>query len=805
MFQSMSIERRLKTSASRIAVMGLALTTCFLGSSAMFRARPLAAAERVVVGANAGDITVVVQESNDSRTVVRFEIAAFTKEPVQIGEETYYKIQCGKAPVLLEAGEPALPRVCRSIIIPDDGEVMLDVLSAEYTDFAETPVAPSKGNLPRTINPDDVPYTFGQVYDSPRWYPRELASLRDPFILRDFRGTVIELNAFQYHPASNVLRVYTSVTVEVVSTGSIGRNVLKRREPFTKVVAEFDAIYERRFINYRFVKSRYQPVEETGDMLIITYDDFGDAMLPFVEWKKQKGIPTSVADVSVIGNNSTAIKNYIQDVYVNNPDLAWVLLVGDANQVATPSACGGSADPTYAKLDADDYPDIIVGRFSAETVAHVQTQVERTIEYEKFPQTGADWYHKGMGIASDEGPGHQGEYDREHMDLIREDLLGFTYTKVDRVYDPGALPMHVRLPLNLEGRSIINYCGHGSRTRWTTSGVSNVHVNALYNVGRLPFIFSVACLNGQFAEGLGPCFAETWLRARLLGGEPTGALATYMSSVGQYWDPPMTAQDEAVDLLCGLTNTTFGGICFNGSCKMIEDYGSAGDDMFSTWHIFGDPSVQLRTDTPVAMSVYHEGWAYSNQQYYEVEVAGAEKALCALYSEGTLYGSAYTEASGEAAIQLAYALPVDQSVRLTVTAFNKLNYIADIQVMPGGDSCEYVERRIDDMNLYWHEENPPIYYYTEETRNVRDGEGGMVSGVDRIWFLMDMKADETIRQGQFYVHTVNYFGLIACYDLSTCDTLYTIRLPEYGSLMPQAQYFGLAYNENDGTFWYCRP
>ena len=128
---------------------------------------------------------------------------------------------------------------------------------------------------------------------------------------------------------------------------------------------------------------------------------------------------------------------------------------------------------------------------------------------------------------------------------------------------------------------------------------------------------------------------------------------------------------------------------------------------------------------------------------------------------------------------------------------------------PPPDTCEYVGPCVEDMYLYWHEENPPSYYYTEETENVRDGEGGVDSGQDRIWFLMNMAAEETrcyqSPMGLLCARTWNNFGLIACYDLSICDTLYTIRLPSYGSAAPSATYHGLAYNENDGTFWYSRP
>ena len=91
------------------------------------------------------------------------------------------------------------------------------------------------------------------------------------------------------------------------------------------------------------------------------------------------------------------------------------------------------------------------------------------------------------------------------------------------------------------GRGMINYCGHGSDTSWGSTGFNNSNVNALVNDNMLPVICSVACVNGNFPNQT--CFAEAWLRATN-NGEPTGAVATYMSTVNQSWDPPMEGEDE---------------------------------------------------------------------------------------------------------------------------------------------------------------------------------------------------------------------------------------------------------------------
>jgi len=193
-----------------------------------------------------------------------------------------------------------------------------------------------------------------------------------------------------------------------------------------------------------------------------------------------------------------------------------------------------------------------------------------------------------------------------------------------------------------QGRGIINYCGHGSQNAWTSSGFTSSHVAALTNDHMLPFIFSVACVNGLFAGG--NCFAEAWLRATH-NGNPSGAVAAYMASINQSWNPPMAAQDEADDILVQDRARTYGSLCFNGSCLMMDQYGQDGSDMFMTWHIFGDPSLRVRTAAPVAIAATHDGVIAPDATSFPV-ATDCPDALCALSYNGTLLGTAVADHAG---------------------------------------------------------------------------------------------------------------------------------------------------------------
>jgi len=630
----------------------------------------------------ADSVTISVQTTGDT-TTLHYVLGAFSTTPVKINDNTYVQIQLGKEACSLIAGAPDLPSISRSIIIPNAATMDIRVLASSYVDYQGVYVAPSKGNLPRTVNPADVPYEFGTVYTQDTWYPSRMAELQDSYYLRDFHGQVVTIHPFRYNPVTATLRYYNDITVQVVPMTPVSLSSLTQ-PVLTKIDSDFLPIYEEHFLNFN--TGRYTPVSDQGSMLVITYDAFWSTMVPFVQWKNLKGIPTTLVNVSQIGN-ADAIKLYIKNIY-ETTGLTFVLLVGDAAQVPTLYSQGGASDPSYGFIVGNDhYVDLFVGRFSAENIGQVQTQVNRTITYERDPQTGATWYKNGTGIGSEYGVGDDNEYDYQHIRNIRTLLLNFTYTNVDEFYggsqggndSPGEpTTTMVSNALN-SGRSILNYCGHGSPTSWGTSGFSNSNVNSLTNDNMLPFITSVACNNGEFDDTT--CFGEAWLRATH-NGQPTGAIGAYMSSISQSWSPPMEAQDEFNNILVGKyannTKTTFGGLCYNGAMSMIDNYGQDGIAMADTWIVFGDPSVQVRTKTPVTMTVTHDSFVPYGAQTFEVDVLGATNALCAISFEGRLLGNGYTDAKGHAVIHFYAPLNVSGTVQLMVTAFNAMPYLADL-------------------------------------------------------------------------------------------------------------------------------
>lgn len=515
-------------------------------------------------------------ESTAERVVLDLTLGRFSRDSLEINGRAYARITLDQGCSAVAAGDPDLPSIRRSIVVPNDARMAVRVLASQYYEIAGIDVAPSRGSIPRSANPAELPYTFGASYRTDAEYPGELVFLGTPYILRDQRGLVVTLNPFQYNPLARTLRVYTNLTIEVFRDGPAQINGLERRDRAQSLA--FQKLYRHQFLNYD-PPGRYPPLDETGDMLIICHDPWLPNVQPLVDHKNSLGINTTAVGVSAIGNNAAAIQNYIQSVY-DSSDLAFVLLVGDVAQVPTLYSGGGPSDPSYAKLaGTDDYPDIMVGRFSAATVLDVNTQVQRTIEYELLPATQQDWFWRGSGIGAD----------TPLLDSIRDELLAHGYTLVDQLYDPDATAAMIAAALN-DGRGFVNYNGHGGSGGWYPSGFSITHIESLVNADMLPFIFNAASSCGDFE--LDECFAEAWLRAQT-GGQPTGAIGAYMSAVYQYWSETQVAQHEFVDLYLSETHVCFGTLCFAASCRMMDEYGPTGVQLFDGWILFGDPSLRV--------------------------------------------------------------------------------------------------------------------------------------------------------------------------------------------------------------------
>lgn len=599
---------------------------------------------------------------------------------------------------LLQKGAPDVISFATSLLIPDSGKCIIDTLYGDYYDIEEVELAPSLGNLMRNERPDDALREKGTVYSEDAFFPKTTALLRQPYRYRNFRANALVVYPIQYNPVRRVCRIYRSLYIRIRWENSMEPEVPRSaRNP--SILPEDHEMLARHFLN--FPVSRYEIPEEAGTMLILSPAAYFEVLQPFVNWKKQTGMPVEVRDVSSLGT-ADVIAEAIREAY-QNTNLKYVILVGDADQVPTQIRYGAASDPSYGCIEGDDaYPEVWVGRFSVETPAQAASLVQRILEYEQA--VSGDHFNKNIGIGSDQGPGDANEMDFEHIRNMQSDLLGFTYTQGSEFFDgsqsgldaPGN-PDPSDIAESLEqGAGLVLYTGHGSATSFSTSGFSNAHVNQLNNTGKLPLIWSVACMNGAFTNET--CLAEAWTRASM-NGHPTGATTVFMASVNQSWDPPMCAQDEMVDVLCNLNASNvgrnFGSVSLSGCMKMNDVYGEAGAEMTASWHIFGDPSLAIRTREPMELLVTHPDSMPFGTNALLVQ-SPVEGAKIALVQEGEILATGFV-AGGHCALSFN---PISSlaSVQLTATAFNYSPYVGLLSIqMPNTPYFTLQSAQINDL------------------------------------------------------------------------------------------------------------
>ena len=615
---------------------------------------------------------------------VQFTIKDYGIKTVTLDGTVFSAITFDSKVTTMEKGFAELPFLNANIQLDPVKNMTMQVSALSFVDFqVEAPLVPSRGVIYRDQDPSTVPYTIAPESITDSFFPTEIATITDPFIIKDARGVTVYIYPFSYNAVAKTVRVYTNIEVTLTPDASAPINPLYSTTG--KYFPAMESLYASLFINYENQRDAMD-MAEAGDILVITTARDEDAIQPYIDWKMEKGFEV-FKEVVATGTN---VKSLIQQKYNENNEILYVQLVGDWADIKSDLG-GGSNAPTDPMLGcvvgSDFFPEIAIGRFSAGNPAQVTVQVNKTIDYEKNPS--GDWYKNAIGIASNQGPGDDGELDYAHINVIYDNKLNpFTYHNMSTAYDPSANPTMVKNYIE-QGASIINYCGHGSQNSWGSSNFSSTNINSLTNGDKLPFVFSVACVNGAFHSG--DCFAEAWLRK-----ENGGAIMALMSTINQAWQPPMRGQDYFNDIITGGYNyasnpgngisttegrSIIGSIVVNGMNLMYtESNGSSDLETLQTWITFGDAALQIRTDEPAPVTVSNNIMLVGAdfETIVSLNDVPFEGALVALSQDG-MFASAYSDENGLVSVPNNF-LPGD--VKLVVTAFNGETIYETIQCIP---------------------------------------------------------------------------------------------------------------------------
>lgn len=337
-------------------------------------------------------------------------------------------------------------------------------------------------------------------------------------------------------------------------------------------------------------------------LLFVVGDQFktSASLAAYEALKKSQGFVVSRLEAGSL--TPEEIRTAIKAQYTKNKKLAYVIVVGDDSDVPAyeSSLLAGITDHYYACVDKADYasdiltPDLYVGRFAASNEGELAAMLRKYTIYSNGTFRTLDWLNSVSFLATDD---RYTVAEGSHNYAIDTYTQKKGYTGVfpaarqaggDKLYaiTHSANNSDVMAAIGA-GRSIVDYSGHGATTYWDAPSVDQGDVRSLKSSG-LPFVVSNACITGDFR--VDESFAETWQR------HEWGAVMFWGSMDSTYWDEDDIVERAMFDAIFRDRTLAFGPITHHALQANALHYGGEGKSAYywETYHMFGDPSMQLR-------------------------------------------------------------------------------------------------------------------------------------------------------------------------------------------------------------------
>lgn len=621
-----------------------------------------------------------------------------------------------------EEGAPKLPVMRRLIEIPIGARPEVTVVSYDVKEYSlselgiQNLIFPTQPPVAKSEK-DPVDFVINQnAYASDKFNENVLASIEVVGTMRSIRMARLEISPFEYNPVQGTIKIYSNVVLEVQFTGAdfsaTSELKAKTRSPY---FGSFDFLNKLpveggdRMANF----TRY-PVK----MVIVSDPMFEETLQPFIEWKTKKGftIVEAYTNNPEVGTTKENIKSYLKGLYdagtAEDPAPSFVLIVGDVAQVPAFTQGGHVTDLYYCEYTGDAIPEVFYGRFSANSIAELQPQIDKTLMYEQyqFPDpsflgnvvmvSGVDYSY-----AATYGNG-QITYGNNYYFNEAHGINSHTY-----LYPAsGSSAAAIRQDFN-NGAAYGNYTAHGSPSGWADPAFTSSHIPSMTNYGKYPLMVGNCCSTSTYGSN---CFGEELLRA-----EDKGAIGYIGASNSTYWN-----EDFYFGVgfgTVGLT-TTYEGSTLGSYDRAFHDHGEPFEDWFTTqaqmmvagnlavtasgssmityyWQVYclmGDPSLSVYFGVPDEMIASYD--PLMPLQSSSFTVITDPYAYVAISKEGVLYGSALADENGVAEVMLdPISVPGDADI--VITAQNREPYFGTVLVAsPDGPYVLLQSKVVNDVN-----------------------------------------------------------------------------------------------------------
>ncbi|UCD94270.1 MAG: hypothetical protein JSU69_10980 [Candidatus Zixiibacteriota bacterium] len=692
----------------------------------------------VFTGVSVADVSLVFSGNPSAIRLLHQDRAGLTIE-LDIGKIDFCQIATPKGPFIMakidgfgnsfETGKPDLPIAGNLISVPFGCELTADVLEYEVEEISLTqlgltdPIIPAQAPIPKSFDLAIALFEYdADVYSSDGYYSLPLVQTETLGTLRGLRLARVAFSPVEYSPTENKINVHKSVIVHIGfenpdwhETESM---LARSYSPF------FEPIYQR-ISNYEGFPVDFGKTD-TADLvnhpvnyLIISDIMFGPQLQPFIEWKTKKGFNVTIAYTDEIGRTTTQIKSYIDSMYnALFPPPSFVLFAGDVEQIPSCSGYVGEhiTDLRYCELTGDRFPEIYYGRFSAQTPAQLQPQIDKTLEYEKYEMPDPSYLSEVTLIsgndvnAYDFGNG-QINYGTTYYFNLAHDIDPNVW-----LYPVSGLPGvadEIIQTVN-DGIGLYNQTGHCQHEGFLDPAFKVDDVTDLTNYHRYLLGIGNCCESNSFGTGSSPCFGEAFLQAEDKGGIGyIGATDNTFWNSDYFWGVgagPVIAEGPTYEQTSlgaydGLFHdhgepvsqhyVTNAAIIFAGNLGVTAAMPTKATYYWEIYHLMGDPSLCTYLGVPSENNVSHPETLLVTDDSITLE---ADPASCVGFSlNGALHATGYVDSSGIMQIPLV-PFSLAGIADIVVTAQNRIPYFSNIMITTAdGSFVIYDNHTVNDL------------------------------------------------------------------------------------------------------------
>ncbi len=610
----------------------------------------------------------------------------------------------------LTPGEPELPILKQLIEIPLGAEINILITNLSFNDYIfheygiTNVILPAQPPVSKNIdNPEDLDFIINeQTYLKDQFIGQEIVSIEFLGTMRGVRLARLEISPVQYNPILKTIRVYNEIEAEITFTNAnIGLTENNKKTLFSPFT---EHIYSR-IINYKSLSIDELIMNAPATYVIVSDPMFESTLQPFIEWKTRKGfrIIEAYTDDPLVGNTTTSIKTYLEDLYNNPPEgylpQSFVLIVGDVDQVPSFDGIYGyhATDLYYGEYTGDVFPECYYGRFSANNIAELEPQVNKTLEYEKYEFPEPSFLDSALLVAG-AATGIDTIWGNGHINYAANNYINENHDIYPFIYPQPAPPGINYQELIMErfnnGISFFNYTGHCSYFGFSEPMFTTAQVFQLTNAHKYPLVIGNCCNPAAFHVN---CFGEAIVRA-----VDKGALSFIGATSSTYWDEDywwavgfkeISANPVYDPESFGFYDRWFhdhgepvdewfvtqGQFPAAGNLAVTESGSSLSDYYWETYHVLGDPSVCIYLPEPNLPEVSYASTLSSEDTVFIVTTD--PYLYVALSMNGALHGAAVSGENGVAEISIIEPFIQSGVAEIIVTGQNIEPYFGTVDVI----------------------------------------------------------------------------------------------------------------------------